>query len=275
VIQKLVALGITVIEALSMPTIPPGNVWDLYVLFLVVPFVLRFVLLTRPFIRVTKQLVPHGGWILKRIRELPIKGLGLIAFNEIMAFCLPITLVLILRQFSNGLGWNTWGETPIFGLVILVLLSLLWILFDIIRIARVRRMLTAIEKRNISKLRKVADAGLGVRSWLRNFSKKDEADSEKVKRASKSTLKKVGLTLWGASKISPGGLVAAVATGAAVEVARVGAGKVTEMIDEKMQGEFDKIAEANTNTLMLLFMRDFMMGIAPLFALWLIPWLLP
>jgi hypothetical protein len=47
------------------------------------------------------------------------------------------------------------------------------------------------------------------------------------------------------------------------------------MIDEKMQGEFDKIAEANTNTLMLLFLRDFMMGIAPLFALWLIPWLLP
>ena len=124
-IQKQVPLGITVIEALSMPIIPPGNVWDLYVLFLIVPFILRFVLLTRPFIRVTKQLVPHGGWILKRIRELPIKGLGLIAFNEIMAFCLPITLVLILRQFSNSLGWNTWGETPILGLVILVLLSLL------------------------------------------------------------------------------------------------------------------------------------------------------
>lgn len=274
-IQKLASFGITVIDAISMPTIPPGNVWDLYILFLFIPFLLRFLLLARPFYRVTKQLAPHGGWILKRIRELPIKGLGIIAFNEVMAFCLPIALVLILRMFSNGLGWETWGGTPLIGLGILIVLSLLWILFDLIRIARIRRMLTAIEKRNIAQLRMVADAGLGVRGWLRTFSKKEEEDSEKVKRASKSVGKKVGMALLTFRKFTPGGLVAAVATGAAVEVARVGAGKVTEIIDSKMQVEFDKIAEANTNMLMLLFLRDFAMGIAPLLALWLIPVLLP
>jgi len=275
VIQKLASFGITVIDAISMPTIPPGNVWDLYILFLFIPFLLRFLLLARPFYRVTKQLVPHGGWILKRIRELPIKGLGIIAFNEMMAFCLPIVLVLILRIFSNGLGWGTWDSTPLIGLGILIVLSLLWLTFDLIRVARIRKMLTAIEKRNIAKLRKVADAGFGIRSWLKKFSKKEEDDSEKVKRASKSVGKKVGMTLLTFRKFTPGGLVAAVATGAAIEVARVGAGKVTEMIDEKMQSEFDKIAEANTNTLMLLFLRDFIMGIAPLFALWLVPCLLP
>ena len=108
-IQKQVTLGIAVIEAISMPTIPPGNVWDLYILFLFIPVLLRILLLARPFLRVTKQLVPHGGWILKRIKELPVKGLGIIAFNEIMAFSIPIILVLILRFFSNGLGWESWS----------------------------------------------------------------------------------------------------------------------------------------------------------------------
>ena len=274
-IQKQVTLGIAVIEAISMPTIPPGNVWDLYILFLFIPVLLRILLLARPFLRVTKQLVPHGGWILKRIKELPVKGLGIIAFNEIMAFSIPIILVLILRFFSNGLGWESWSETPIFGLGVLIVLGLIWVTLDLIRIARIRRMLIAIEKQNISKLRKVADVGLGFRSWLKKFSKKEEKETEKVKRASKSVGKKIALALLSFRKVTPAGLVGAVATGAAIEVARVGAGKVTEIIDDRMQQEFDKIAKTNTNTLLLLFLRDFAMGIAPLLALWLIPLLLP
>ena len=274
-IQKQVTLGITVIEAISMPTIPPGNVWDLYVLFLFIPVLLRILLLARPFLRVTKQLVPHGGWILKRIKELPVKGLGIIAFNEIMAFSIPVILVLVLRFFSNGLGWENWSETPLFGLVVLIVLGLIWITLDLIRIARIRRMLIAIEKQNVSKLRKVADVGLGFRSWLKKFSKKEEEETEKVKRASKSVGKKIALALLSFRKVTPAGLVGAVATGAAIEVARVGAGKVTELIDDRMQQEFDKIAKTNTNTLLLLFLRDFAMGIAPLLALWLIPLLLP
>ena len=108
------------VEPISLPVFPPGNVWDLYILFLFVPFILRFLLLTRPFYRVTKQLVPHGKWFFKQIRELPIKGLGIIAFNEVMAFSIPIFLVLVLRIFSGGLGWETWEETPYIGLIFLV-----------------------------------------------------------------------------------------------------------------------------------------------------------
>lgn len=96
-----------------------------------------------------------------------------------------------------------------------------------------------------------------------------------MKRASKSVGKKIALALLSFRKVTPAGLVGAVATGAAIEVARVGAGKVTELIDDRMQQEFDKIAKTNTNTLLLLFLRDFAMGIAPLLALWLIPLLLP
>ena len=263
------------IEDISLPSFPPDSVWDLYILFLFVPFLLRITLLTRPFILVTKQLVPHGGWFLKRLKELPIKGLGIIAVNEILAFSIPIVLVFILRIYYNGLGWEGWNQTPLFGLAILILLSGIWLLFDLARIIRVRRMLIAIEKQNISKLRKVAEAGLSTRKWLQRFSKNEEEDSEKIKRASKSTGKKIIGKLFTLRKITPGGLVTAVAAGAAIEVARIGAGKVTEIIDDKMQEEFDKLAGANTKTLLQLFLRDFAMGIAPLLALWLIPLLLP
>jgi len=47
------------------------------------------------------------------------------------------------------------------------------------------------------------------------------------------------------------------------------------MIDGKMQDEFDKLAESNTDKLVVLLLRDFVMGLAPLVALWLIPMLLP
>jgi hypothetical protein len=259
-----------VAEAISMPVFPPENVWDLYILFLFVPFLLRFLFLTRPFYRVTKQLVPHGKWFFKQIRELPIKGLGIIAFNETMAFSIPVILVLVLRTFSGGLGWESWDDTPMLGLVLLIILTLLWLTFDMFRIFRVRRMLLAIEKQNISKLRKYADAGLGVRSWLKKFSRKHETDAEKAKRSGSSVGKKVGKLML-LRKLTPAGIATAVATGAAIEAARLGAGKVTDIIDEKMQQEFDKLAESNTDTLLILLLRDLAMGLAPLLILWLVP----
>ena len=261
-------------EALSMPVFPPENVWDLYILFLFIPFLLRFLFLTRPFYRVTKQLAPHGKWFFKQIRELPIKGLGIIAFNEVMAFSMPIFLVLVLRTFSGGLGWETWDETPYFGLLFLVFLSILWLTLDLFRIIRVRRMLLAIQKQNITKLRKYADAGLGIRSWLKKFSKRKETDAEKVKRTGSSFGKKIGRLML-LRRLTPAGLATAVATGAAIEAARMGAGKVSDIIDDKMQQEFDKLAASNTETLLILLLRDFVMGLAPLVALWLIPTILP
>ena len=43
------------------------------------------------------------------------------------------------------------------------------------------------------------------------------------------------------------------------------------MVDDKMQEEFDKIAEVKSRTLLILFVRDLFMGIAPLIALALLP----
>ena len=76
-------------------------------------------------------------------------------------------------------------------------------------------------------------------------------------------------------RFTPAGLATVVETGAAVEVARLGAGNVTDMIDEKMQQEFDTLAVSSTDKLIVLLLRDFVMGLAPLVALWLIPVVLP
>ena len=71
------------VEPLSLISIPPKNIWEAYILFLFVPMLMRMLFLTNPFIRVTKQLVPHGGWAIKRLKDLPIKGDSLLIFNEI------------------------------------------------------------------------------------------------------------------------------------------------------------------------------------------------
>ena len=140
-------------------------------------------------------------------------------------------------------------------------------------------MLKTIQKQNIDRLKTMADTGFKLREWLRKFARKDKKEDvqdEAVTTAvAKTSLKTWGLMALKARKFTPAGLVGAVATGAAIELTRRGAGVVSDKIDDKMQEEFEKISVANSKTLLQLFLRDFAMGIAPLLALWLIPLLLP
>ena len=154
-------IRLSVVEPISLPTIPPANIWDAYILFLFLPLIMRAILLAKPFLRVTKQLTPHGGWFLKRLNELPIKGLGILAFNEILAFMLPMLIVLGFRMVGDPFGWSTWSNSPWLGIIIILLFAGLWIFFDTIRILRIRRMLHAIEKQNLERLKKAADVGFG------------------------------------------------------------------------------------------------------------------
>ena len=80
-----------------------------------------------------------------------------------------------------------------------------------------------------------------------------------------------GVVVKTKGKLTPAGLLSSVAVGAAIEVARSGAGKLSDMVDNKMQEEFDKAAEINSKTLLILFIRDLFMGIAPIIALGLLP----
>jgi len=260
-----------VVEPLSLISIPPENIWEAYILFLFVPMLMRVLFLTNPFIRVTKQLVPHGGWAIKRLKELPIKGYSLLIFNEILAFFIPMLVVFVFRISSDPLGWSEWNNTNYFGIIIILLFTSIWIFLDLLRIFRVRNMLSAIEKRNVERLRKIADTGFGIRNILRKFSKKEDDEKEEMGTAiAKNSLKTWGLLAFKARKFTPAGLLTSVATGAAIEVARKGAGKVSDIIDEKMQKEFEKISAAQSSTLLILFLRDIIMGIAPLVILWVV-----
>ena len=267
------------VQPLGFIEIPPGNVWELYVLFLLIPGILRVMLLAKPFLSVTRQLAPHGGWVLKRLKDLPVKGYTLLALNEILSFSLPILVVLLYRYWTDPLGWGSWAETNWIGMFLLICLAFLWLLVDMYRILRVRRMLKTIEKQNIDRLKKIADTGFKLRGWLRKFARRDkepDVEEDSVTTAvAKSSLKTWGLLTFKARKFTPAGLVGAVATGAAIELTRRGAGVVSDKIDDKMQEEFNKFSVATSNTVLQMFIRDFVLGMLPLVALWLIPTLLP
>jgi len=260
------------VESISIPDFPPSGPWDLYVLFLIwLPFIFRTILLSNPLYRVIKAFAPHTGWAVKQIRDLPIRGFAILIFNESFAFLIPPLSVLILRLFANPVGWQTWGEVTTLGWILLLVLIIGWIIADLFRILRVRRMLLAILKYDIGKLQKIADTGLKTRNFIRRFAKKktkntpDESDAGKsASRVGKRALKVWGYRAWRARKLSPGTLLASVAVGAAIEGARAGAGKVSDLIDEKMQEKFNEIAKTNSSNLLLLFLRDLFMGVLPI-----------
>lgn len=270
-----------VTQPLSLPSFPPDGPWDAYVSIIIwIPLILRILLLVVPFRRAIGKLAPHTGWVFKQIRELPVKGFGLLAVNELLAMLFPPLIVLGIRLIFDPIGWQEWSEVTNLASVVLLLLLFFWIFLDLFRIARIRRMLKAVEKYDVNKLRKVADTGLKVRKWLKKFSSKDEtkpdrSDTEIVKSSGKRALT-TSMAIWAgrafkARKLTPAGLVSSVAFGVAIEAARGGAEKISDLVDKKMQDEFDKIAKISTNTLIVLFIRDLLMGLAPLVALWLLP----
>ena len=69
---------------------------------------------------------PHAGWAVKQLRTLPVKGMGLLVFNEIFAFLMPPLLVLLLRMFIDPIGWQTWSEVINTGGALLMLALFFW-----------------------------------------------------------------------------------------------------------------------------------------------------
>ena len=94
------------------------------------------------------------------------------------------------------------------------------------------------------------------------------------KEAAKNSLKVWAGRALLARKLSPAGLVSSVALGAAVEVGKIGAGKFSDVVDKKLQKEFEERTNTQSKTLVLLFIRDMAMGVFPLVVLAIVPWLL-
>ena len=265
------------VEPLQLPEIPPDGPWSAYVLVIIwLPLLFRIMFLLFPFRRALARLVPHTKWALKALRELPIRGIGLLVANEIIAFTIPPMVVLTLRFFFDPIGWRTWSEVPATGLALLALLVVVWLILDFLRIARVRRMLKAIEKHDIEKMQKLADAGMKTRKWLRRFSgqdKKKKADSadDPGTAIAASSAKRWGRRIMLTRRITPAGLLGSVALSASVQLAKTGAGKLSDAVDNRLQKEFDNLAQTNTRTLLVLLVRDLLMGVLPILALAALP----
>ena len=265
------------VEPLQLPEIPPDGPWSAYVLVIIwLPLLFRIMFLLFPFRRALARLVPHTKWALKALRELPIRGIGLLVANEIIAFTIPPVVVLTLRFFFDPIGWRTWSEVPATGLALLALLVVVWLILDFLRIARVRRMLKAIEKHDIEKMQKLADAGMKTRKWLRRFSgqdkkKKAESADDPGTAIATSSAKRWGRRILLTRRITPAGLLGSVALSASVQLAKTGAGKLSDAVDNRLQKEFDNLAQTNTRTLLVLLVRDLLMGVLPILALAALP----
>ena len=150
----------------------------------------------------------------------------------------------------------------------------IWIFADFLRALRTRRVLNAILKKDLEKMKNIADTALGIRGFLRRISGKDRVDVGEDAPATR-VAKTAGATwiarMFKLRKFSFTGLAVGAATGVAVEAARYGAGKLVDKMDEKMQAEFDKISQANSRALISMWVRDVTMGLGPLIILWLIP----
>ena len=266
----------------QLPAFPPAGPWDTYVLFILwLPFIIRALFLAKPMREVINKLSPHAGWAVKQLRTLPVKGMGLLVFNEIFAFLIPPLLVFGLRMFIDPIGWQSWSEVSNLGGALLLMALFFWIAMDFFRVARVRRMLSAVLRQDVTKLRKVADAGLRARAWLRKVSGREKNKpvtkaevNETGKEVAKNSLKVWAGRVLLTRKLTPAGLLSSVAMGAAIEVGRIGAGKFSDVVDKKLQQEFEERTNTQSKTLILLFIRDMAMGIFPLFVLAFVPWLL-
>ena len=265
------------VEPLQLPEIPPDGPWSAYVLVIIwLPLLFRIMFLLFPFRRALARLVPHTKWALKALRELPIRGIGLLVANEVIAFTIPPLVVLTLRFFFDPIGWRTWSEVPATGLALLALLVVVWLILDFLRIARVRRMLKAIEKHDIEKMQKLADAGIKTRKWLRRFSgqdkkKKAESADDPGTAIATSSAKRWGRRILLTRRITPAGLLGSVALSASVQLAKTGAGKLSDAVDNRLQKEFDNLAQTNTKTLLVLLVRELLMGVLPILALAALP----
>ena len=202
----------------------------------------------RPTVMVLRKLAPHRSWILSRLRDLPVKGLGILITNEVIAMLAPPLVVLSFRLLSDPVGWSTWEETPIGGASLLLLLLSIWIAVDVARILRLRRLLRSVLKRNIKRLVRVTETALTGRRWLRRFGRRDQDESagegsrsnRAIAEDAAKQVGKRGLIRWGyravryGTRLTPMGLMSAVAADAAVELGRQtkkGAGILADQID--------------------------------------------
>ena len=81
-------------QAIYVPSIPPASPYEAYLLLLIIPFFFRMVMVVPPLFDIISKFGGDAKWFIARIREIRVKGLGLLILNEILALLLPFLLAV-------------------------------------------------------------------------------------------------------------------------------------------------------------------------------------
>ena len=264
-------------QAIYVPSIPPASAFEAYLLLLLIPFIFRLVMVIPPLFDIISKFGGDAKWFWGRIRQIRIKGLSLLVFNEIIALILPVLLAIFARSLFDPVGWPDWGATPTTGVAILFAFAGLWLWADLLRVARTRRLLLAVGEQNryIAKAAvHVAAKARGVLDYLRLLSPLDmHSDIQAVDDIMEGRTDPQDEVEEEAPIMRLGRMVKDRAIMAAETVTEVIRGKATEtsdMIDARIEEE----VQHHAKTSLFLLMRDIVMSLAPLAVLILLEQLL-
>ena len=257
-------------QAIYVPSIPPASAYEAYLLLLIIPFIFRLVMVVPPLFEIISKFGGDAKWFVTRIRQIRIKGLAMLIFNEIIALILPVILAIYARARFSPVGWPDWEATPSSGIIILFVFGGLWLWADLLRVARTRRLLRAVGEQNryIAKAAvQVAAGARGVLDYLRLLSPLDmHSDIQAVddimegrvdpqeELPDEPPIKKFG------RMIKDGAIMAAETV---TEVIRGKAEEVTEKVDLRINDE----VQSHAGTSLFLLMRDILMSLAPIAVL--------
>jgi len=257
-------------QAIYVPSIPPASAFEAYLLLLIIPFVFRLVMIVPPLFEIISKFGGDAKWFWSRIRQIRIKGLSMLIFNEIIALLLPVLLAIFARSLFDPVGWPDWEATPSTGLIVLFAFAGLWLWADLLRVARTRRLLRAVSEQNrfIAKAAvQVAAGARGVLDYLKLLSPLDmHSDIQAVddimegrvdpqeEPPDEAPIKRFGRMMKDR---------AVMAAETVTEVIRGKAEETSEMIDTRIEAE----VQGHAGTSLFLLMRDIVMSLAPIAVL--------
>ncbi len=254
-------------QAIYVPSIPPESPYEAYLLLLVIPFFFRIIMVIPPLFDIISKFGGDAKWFVARIREIRVKGLGMLILNEILALILPFLLAIYARTKFDPVGWPDWNTTPDLAFWLLVAFAVLWLYVDLLRVARTRRLLQAVGQRNrfIAKAAvHVAAKTRGALDYLRLLSPLDmHSDIQAVddimdgradpnqEPEDEDPISRVGRMFKDRAVMVAESLS---------EKIRGKAQEVTEKFDQTIEHE----VQSHAGVSLLLLLRDIAMGLAPL-----------
>ncbi|MDP6379008.1 MAG: hypothetical protein QF885_05115 [Candidatus Thalassarchaeaceae archaeon] len=257
------------VEAIYIPSFPPGSPYEAYIYMLTIPLFLRLILVMPPLIDLIQKYSPDRMILWQAVNSLKIKGLWVIVFNEVLALLLPFILALYARTLFDPIGWTGWEDIPSRAIYALIAAGALWMIGDFMRVARTRRLMRSVSERNRIMV-KVAAKGIvharGVLGFMEKLriggkpqqelaaSNEDSTENDAPKKSILNSL----LNLGGA------------ASGKGAEVADAALGVVRDKATEltnKMDDQIQRGIQQQSKVAIKLLLRDLVMSIAPIVVL--------